>query len=64
MSERNDRLNKAILMNQDNSFQKLVEVMDPGQPGYKKDGLIDYYVIRLGNQKSINSKHPNISGAR
>lgn len=58
MSKRTDRLSKAIIMNQDDSFQKLVEVMDPGQPGYKKEGPPDYYVIRLGNQKAVSSQEP------
>lgn len=58
MSNRTDRLSKAILMHQDDSFQKLVEVLDPGQPGYMKEGPPDYYVIRLGNQKAVSGKEP------
>lgn len=64
MPQRTDRLSKAIIMNTDDSFQKLVEVMDPGQPNYKKDGPPDYYIIRLGRQKAVSIKEPKKKGLK
>ena len=57
---RNDNVLKTI----NDSFQNLVEVMDPGQPGYRPGGPVEHYVIRLGDQKSVSAKYPLKAGLK